>query len=103
MLGRIAIFLFLVNLILLVAAAADCLGGEKQPRSLPRPLWVLVIIFVPIVGSIAWFTKGRPAGDRRPVRRPRQRPAGPALAPDDDPQFLADLDRRLRGEDDSKS
>lgn len=98
MLGRIAIFVFLANLVLLIAAVADCLGGESKPRRAPRGVWVAFIVLVPIVGGIMWFTSGRPrrhpGGGTRPA--PGRRPNPSPLAPDDDPEFLADLERRLR-------
>lgn len=57
-------------------------------RNLPKMVWLLVVLFVPTVGSIAWLALGRPLyagwrpGDttRRP---PPRRPGGP----DDDPDW----------------
>jgi len=61
----------------------------RVPRLLPRWLWVVVIVVVPIIGPLAWFLLGRlrVEGGRSagPVRR------GP-VAPDDDPTFLRHLD-----------
>lgn len=94
--GRIVGLFVLVALALVIAAIADCLGGENEPRRLTRRLWAAIILLLPIVGPIAWFTSGRP---RSAERRPRPRPK---LAPDDDPEFLRDLERRLREEEDGK-
>jgi hypothetical protein len=67
-------------------------------RNLPKPMWVLLIVVLPLIGGIAWLVAGRPersAGANRvpwpstatagfpEYERPRQ------LAPDDDPEFLA--------------
>jgi len=62
-------------------------------RKLPRAAWILIILMVPIVGSLAWLTIGRRKGSGpRPAPRP--------VAPDDDPDFLRDLDRKQPRRDD---
>lgn len=102
---RVLIFAFLAHLALLIAAVADCLGGEEAPRRFPKALWVMIIVFLPILGGILWFVFGRPrsqGGGSGGQRRPNggrgggpRRPRGP-IAPDDDPEFLRDLERKLR-------
>jgi len=96
--------LFVVQLVLAVAALISCLSADQgEIRALPRIAWVLIILFFPLVGGIAWFLAGRPAprnpaGQSRPGNgfaeheRPRRQ------APDDDPEFLESLNER-RGED----
>lgn len=83
---------------------------EALMRNMPKILWLIVVIVIPPVGSVAWLLLGRPLGaGLRPgdtstytPPRPRSRPR----APDDDPQFLAGLDdetKRLKAwEDDLK-
>jgi hypothetical protein len=50
---------------------------EATMRNLPKGLWLIIVIFLPTVGSIAWLIAGRPQGKgfaiaddgpRRPVR-----------------------------------
>lgn len=61
-------------------------------RRMPRLVWGIVV-FVPVVGPLLWLVLGRPRR-RRPSPPPRgQRPARPS-APDDDPDFLRDLNRK---------
>ena len=56
-------------------------------RNLPKMVWLVIVIFLPDIGSIAWLLLGRPAfagwrpGDTsyRPTRR--------ALGPEDLPSF----------------
>ncbi|WP_157930455.1 PLD nuclease N-terminal domain-containing protein [Glycomyces xiaoerkulensis] len=106
---RALIFVFLVHLALLIAAVADCLGGEQAPRRLSRVWWVLIIALLPIAGAVLWFLVGRAkpeGGQAGPPGRPGgggmgggpKRPKGPT-APDDDPDFLRDLDRQLRDDE----
>lgn len=98
--------LFLAQVVLAVCALISCLSAEEgEIRALPRIAWVLIILFFPLVGSIAWFVAGREAG-ARPARtawpmgngfseQQRRRP----VAPDDDPEFLSSLAERSRNED----
>ncbi len=86
---------------------------EVLIRNLPKGVWLLIVIFIPDIGSIAWLALGRPpfAGWRpgdtgvRPTRRvvaPEDRPDFPSLgrpeqAPEDRKRleaWEADLRRR---------
>jgi hypothetical protein len=87
---------------LLIYALTDLLGSEEEDRAgLPRWLWIVIIVLLPIFGPIAWIvTKqtrrhgGSGSRPRRPGRGPR-RPTGP-VAPDDDPDFLWRLEQEKR-------
>ena len=88
---------FLIVLVATLIALIDCLSSEREDiRGLPRPVWVLAILLLPIVGPIAWFFAGRPVSleQRAGVvaggsHNPRsKRPT----APDDDPEFLRGID-----------
>jgi hypothetical protein len=105
--GRLYVLLFFLGLILAVFALISCLSAEDgDVRALPRWAWVVIILFFPLLGSIAYFAAGRPlrstprAGSWRPgsgfpeVERPR-----PPIAPDDDPEFLRQLDAKGKRED----
>lgn len=54
---------------------------EGLMRNLPKPVWLLIVIFLPNVGSLAWLLLGRPlyAGWRPgdTSRRPPKRVIGP--------------------------
>ncbi|MFB9721339.1 PLD nuclease N-terminal domain-containing protein [Planobispora longispora] len=79
---------------------------DEQARNLPKILWVLIVVLLFSVGALFWLLLGRPLGPRAPRTifrddsgpQPRPRPQAPK-GPDDDPDFLKDLDRRLRDED----
>lgn len=99
--ARVLILLFLIQVGLAAFALISCLSVETgetgKIRALPRPAWVLIILFVPLIGAIAWFVAGRPvpAGPQGAGRTggPAPRRTGP-VAPDDNPDFLRSLDDR---------
>ncbi len=76
-----------------------------ETRTLPKFVWLLLVILVPLLGGLIWLALGRvwPAPGSRFGRR-----RGP-LAPDDDPKFLKQLgddawhQRMQRRRDDSPS
>jgi hypothetical protein len=82
---------------------------ESETRNLPKLLWLLIVILLVDVGSIAWLVAGRnwtaKSGalaariDGRPAdRRPAgSRSSGRSTSPDDDDEFLAGL--RARAEE----
>ncbi len=94
----------LIELGLLVYALIDCIQTPAEDqRNLPKPVWVLLVILVPVVGPIAWLVAGRP---QRQAPRNVPWPSGPtagfpeyerpgrgrrSVAPDDDPDFLASI------------
>ena len=86
---RLFVFLAAVQLVLLILALISALSADRV-RAMPRPLWVLVILLIPLLGPVAYFLSGRPLPPPQeggPVRRPRPRPA----SPDDDPDFLRSM------------
>jgi hypothetical protein len=87
---RLFVFLAAVQLVLLVLALIGSLSADRV-RTMPRALWVVVILLIPLLGPIAYFLFGRPLPapqEGGPVRRTRPRPA----SPDDDPDFLRSMD-----------
>lgn len=81
-----------------IYAAVDCLrNDDSEIRGLPKPLWLLVILALPLVGGVFWIVLGR-------MPRPGAWTGGQRLrttGPDDDPDFLRSLNRpRPRRHDD---
>ncbi|MGH8826231.1 MAG: PLDc N-terminal domain-containing protein [Jiangellaceae bacterium] len=73
-----------VAVVLAVFAMIECVQADPaQVRSLRKPLWLVVIVLVPVIGPIFWLVIGRPRARRLPTASP-PRP----VAPDDDPEFL---------------
>ena len=87
---RLFIFLAAVQLVLFVLALISLLSAERV-RGAPRFVWVLLILFIPLLGPAAYFVWGRPQAAPRegtPIRRTKSRPS----SPDDDPEFLRSMD-----------
>ena len=77
---------------------------ESVCRNLPKTMWVLLVLFLPAVGSLAWLIAGRPQapadlpykgnrGRAVPTVYDRERPARQV---DPDPDAEADYQRALR-------
>ncbi|WP_369171521.1 PLD nuclease N-terminal domain-containing protein [Streptomyces sp. R28] len=93
------VLMFLVPLALSVYAFIDCISTKEDDiRHMPKPLWAILVLLFPLVGSISWLIAGKkrsPAADGWAGVRDRQRQQW--VAPDDNPEFLKSLD-----EDDDK-
>jgi hypothetical protein len=74
---------------LMVYGLVDC-GQTRAHRTryMPKAVWLVLIVILPIVGPLAWllFGKNRETGTTAPRRR----------APDEDPDFLWKLDRDVK-------
>jgi hypothetical protein len=77
---------------------------ESLCRNLPKIGWILLVVFLPLVGSIAWLLAGRPQTQRdlpykgnyrqeTPAVYDRERPVHQA---DPDPEREAEYQRALR-------
>ncbi len=106
--------LTLLHIALMVYCVVDLVGTHRSKvRSMPKPVWFIIVIFIPLFGSLLWLLVGRPedAGfapgtskGEAPSPPPRSGPHGTTAAggstaprgPEDDPTFLRDIDERLR-------
>lgn len=86
------VLVWLAILALTVYAVVDCVQtAEPRVRTLPKALWVLVILLLPLLGPLAWLVAGRPERPGSPQLRGPRHPDGPPRGPDDDPDFLRRL------------
>lgn len=76
-----------------VYSIVDCaLLPPTRHRWVSKPVWILIVVLLPVLGGILWFVVGRG----------RQRQAPVYKAPDDDLEFLgsigsiSDQDERIR-------
>ena len=74
--------------VVLYAFIAACFTPSADVRSLPKWLWIVVIVVLPLFGAVGWLVAGR-------ARRSAVVGSGPVpgrrkveVAPDDDPAFL---------------
>ncbi|MDF2668656.1 MAG: transcriptional regulator [Paenibacillus sp.] len=49
--------IFAIQLVLVIIALIDCIRSEQTKG--PKWLWILIIIFVNIIGPIVYFVVGR--------------------------------------------
>lgn len=55
----------LIVLVLMIAALVDIISSDESAvRGLPRWGWLLLVVFLPMAGSLVWFIVGRPDGGR---------------------------------------
>lgn len=88
------VLMFLVPLALSVYAFIDCISTQDEDvRHIPKPLWAILVLLFPLVGSISWLIAGK---RRSPAAQGwsglRERSARTQwVAPDDNPDFLNSL------------
>ena len=120
MLVRFGGIMFLVALAVWLYCLLDAITADRAlVRGLPKGAWIAVVLLTFEIGAIAWLAWGRPrdrgtsprtrprlgstgrtAWPARPGRPPQSGSFGRSgpLAPDDDPEFLARLDRQAAQE-----
>ena len=96
--------LALVEVVLLVYCVLNVITTpEAEVRNLPKLLWLLLVVVLPLVGGIAWLIAGRPQGPARSMPYKGTRGVPPAydrpgrataFRPDDDEAFLRGLRER---------
>lgn len=92
------VLLFLVPLALSVYAFIDCISTpDNEVRHMPKPLWAILVLLFPLVGSLSWIIAGKrrsPAAEGwSGVRNTRTHQW---VAPDDNPEFLRSLDEETK-------
>lgn len=90
---RVLLPVLLLLIAFWVYSIVDCaLLSPTRHRGVSKPVWILIVVLLPVLGGILWFIVGRG----------RQRTAPESTAPDDDLEFLgsigsiSDQDERIR-------
>jgi len=86
---RLLVVAGVIAVALTVFAFVDAAFFDRlRVRGVPKPAWLVIILVLPIVGALLWFFVGR--GPRGAGGSQGGRRRGP-VAPDDDPEFLRNL------------
>ena len=90
---RVLLILALVLTAFWVFTIVDCsVQPATRHRGVSKPIWILIVVLLPVLGGLLWLTVGRVRRSAIIARR----------APDDDPEFLekigtmSDQDERIR-------
>lgn len=88
---RSLLFIFAVWLLFTVFVTVFAASAKKnEVRNLPKWAWIVICLFIPIIGGLLYLVLGRPVGG------PKNRFGRTKIvAPDDDPSFLRDLSEKL--------
>ncbi len=91
-----------------VFCLVDAIGAPSdRVRNLPKVAWIVIILFFPFVGSIAWLVAGRPEGPERRSAYEREAPDFPeydrrgraaAVDPEKDAEFLRQVRERAEAQ-----
>jgi len=89
---RVLIVLAVLAVVFVIISLVDCaMQPATRHRGVSKPLWIVIIAVLPVIGGVLWFVIGRGRADGQTMR-----------APDDDPEFLrrmavpSDQDERIR-------
>jgi protein-S-isoprenylcysteine O-methyltransferase Ste14 len=89
------VFLVIFTVFTTVFAAA---ANKSEVRLLPKWVWVLLCLLIPFFGGLLYLMVGRPLGKGPQSGQKNKR----YVAPDDDPNFLRDLQRKLKKDEDDQ-
>ncbi|MDQ4213870.1 PLD nuclease N-terminal domain-containing protein [Microbacterium capsulatum] len=100
-----AVLFSILLLALVIGALIDIITRrDDQVKHLPKIVWIILVILVPLAGSLIWFLVGREYSGEgvrlpRPARERRARPTAPSRSAPADTrsteQQIADLDREI--------
>lgn len=105
--AMVAVFPAIILVAMVLALVDIIMRDEWQVRHLPKFGWILLVILLPLIGTVLWFVLGREYGSASPagidtLARPRRQtpptPSTPASAPPPartTEEQLADLDREI--------
>ncbi|WP_336660351.1 PLD nuclease N-terminal domain-containing protein [Leucobacter sp. USHLN153] len=84
----------------LYALVDAAMTDATRARGVGKPVWIVLIIVLPVIGAALWFLigKGAPRPREAPARRPDDDPrfTGTRLSGDDLEAHMRDLEARLR-------
>ncbi|MFD1338166.1 PLD nuclease N-terminal domain-containing protein [Microbacterium lemovicicum] len=91
--ARVLLIVALVLTVFWVYTIVDCaVQPAHRHRGVSKPIWILIVLLIPVLGGLLWLTIGRVRASVVATR----------VAPDDDPDFFtrraatSDQDERIR-------
>ncbi|MGN6200756.1 PLD nuclease N-terminal domain-containing protein [Humibacter sp.] len=86
---RVWLIVGVIAALFYIYSIVDCAMAERERvRGVPKAAWIPIVVVFAVIGGVLWFTVGRPRrGNGGRVR---------TIAPDDDPEFLRNLERDRR-------
>jgi hypothetical protein len=90
---RVLLIVALVAIAFWIFTIVDCaVQPPTRHRGVSKPIWILIVVLLPVLGGLLWFAVGRMRAATAAARH----------APDDDPEFLgrigsnSEQDERIR-------
>lgn len=92
---RLLIPLILVSLGVMIYALIEAISTpSERTRIMPKGVWIIVIVLIPLVGGVLWLLFGNENSYLASTVQGFKKATGPArpTSPDDDEEFLRSLD-----------
>lgn len=92
---RLLIPLIIVSVGVMIYALIEAISTPSdRTRIMPKGVWIVVIILVPLIGGVLWLLFGNENAYLASTTRGFKKATGPArpTTPDDDEEFLRSLD-----------
>lgn len=77
--------MIIVALLMIYCVVEVAQAPSAAVRRMPKWMWAVAVICIPLVGAICWLVLGRPNRESLGTDQPH------AKGPDDDPEFLRKL------------
>lgn len=93
---RLLIPLAIVSLGVMIYSIIECAQTPRHRiRAISKPMWMIAIIFIPLIGGVLWLVFGNARGGINTMGRSGGAAPRPT-SPDDDADFLRRLDAQRR-------
>lgn len=92
---RLLIPLIIVSVGVMIYALIEAISTPSdRTRIMPKGVWIIVIILIPLVGGVLWLLFGNENSYLASTKEGFKKTSGPArpTTPDDDDEFLRSLD-----------
>ena len=95
----VSVLISVISLLLIIGALVDIISRpDDEVKHLPKLVWVILVVFLPLIGSVVWFAVGREYAPRVPRQRTARSTAPvfePLPARKSTEEQIAELDREI--------